>query len=345
MPATQGDESLSIAEPFGAAYKHNPQMVVARHQRQHAIDIRGVRPGVIPLTSVSVLMANYNKERFIVDAVQSVLNQTLADFELIIVDDESTDGSLAIVKNFQKTDARVRVLTNAKNAGTAASLNKAMKVASGQYFCLIDSDDLFKRERLEKMVEGLGGRSDCIAFTDIFRIDEAGETIKKSYLGTERLPPEGDAYGYLLRNWIWGLSTMMFPASAIQKIGYIDETFTWGLDLDFVLRLAEKYRVVLVPEALYGYRAHDDSMTSLTSSKSKGEAYCKILDSNLKRRWSDLDETTRYRTIRRIQNFARDSDIQWRYISWWVNPTFMRIAAKRLVRRTLLSRPEPSSSA
>jgi glycosyltransferase involved in cell wall biosynthesis len=277
-------------------------------------------------------MANYNKGQFIAEAIESVLRQTFTDFELIVVDDASTDDSLAIINEVAKADARIKILTNETNSGISFTLNKAMKAASGQYLCFIDSDDLIRPERLEKMVNALKGRPGYIAYTDVFRIDKDGEVIKGSYLGSKRLPPDGDAYAYLLREWIWGLSTMMFPASVIQEVGYSDESLSWGEDLDYVLRITERYKVVLVREPLYGYREHESSMTSLMSTKSKGEAYCRILESNLKRNWSSLDDMTKYKTIRRIQKAAKESNIEGKYLIWWVNPTFMRIAAKRFVK-------------
>jgi glycosyltransferase involved in cell wall biosynthesis len=292
------------------------------------------------------MMANYNRGHFIVEAIGSVLRQTFTDFELIVVDDASTDDSLAIVSKVAKTDARIKILTNETNSGVSFALNRAMKVASGQYLCFIDSDDLFRPERLEKMVGALKGRPGYIAYTDVFRIDEDGEVIKGSYLGSKRSPPDGEAYSYLLREWIWGLSTMMFPASVIQEVGYFDESLSWGEDLDYVLRMTERYKVVLVREPLYGYREHGSSMTSLTPIRSKGEAICGILESNLKRNWNTLDEMTKYRTIRRIQNTAKESNIRRKYLIWWINPTFLRIAAKRFVKNLVrVNRAETSPGA
>ncbi len=168
---------------------------------------------------VSVIMANYNKGHFINEAIGSVLSQTLTDFELIVVDDASTDDSLSIVRKAAKADNRIKILTNETNSGVSFALNKGMKAVSGKYVCFIDSDDLFRPERIEKMVDALKGRLDYIAYTDIFRIDKDSKVINASYLGSKRLPPDGDAYAYLLREWIWGLSTMMFPASVISEVG------------------------------------------------------------------------------------------------------------------------------
>lgn len=289
-------------------------------------------------------MPNYNKEHFILQAIQSVLRQTFSDFELVVVDDGSTDGSLAIIREVAKTDGRIKVLTNAANAGSSFTLNKAMNAATGQYICFISSDDVFKPERLERMVDALKGRPDYIAYTDIFLMDKDGKVIKSSYLGSKGLPPEGDAYAYALKEWIQGLATMMIPTSAIQEVGRFDESLSWGEDFDYVLRLTERYKVVLVREPLYGYRKHASSMSALTSIKSKGEVYCRILESNLERNWGHLDEQTKFRTIRRIQRTAKESHIRGKYLKWWINPTFLRIAFKRPVRGRKWS-VKPSSSA
>jgi glycosyltransferase involved in cell wall biosynthesis len=277
-------------------------------------------------------MPNYNKAQFVAEAIQSVLQQSLKDFEFIIVDDGSTDGSLDVIRDVTKNDGRVKVLSNGANRGVSFTINKGMREVTGKYVCLIGSDDLFRPERLERMVNALGGRLDLIAYTDLFLIDESGRTTRSSFLGSKKLPPEGYAYPHLLSNWIWGLATMMTSASAIQEIGYFNESLTWGEDLDYVLRLAEKYEVILVREPLYGYRSDKNSLTSMTSIKLKGEAYCRILESNLRRNWDNLDDRTRFETIRRIQAAAVESHVRGEYLRWWANPTFLRIAAQKLAR-------------
>jgi glycosyltransferase involved in cell wall biosynthesis len=302
------------------------------------------RGSATPLALVSVVMPNYNKEQFILLAIQSVLQQTFRDFELVIVDDGSTDNSLAIIKEVAKTDGRIKVLTNAANVGPSFTLNKAMNAATGQYICFIDSDDVFRPERLERMVDALKERPGYIAYTDIFLIDKDGEVIRNSYLGSMGSTPEGDAYAYALSEWVQGLATMMIPATATQEVGHFDESLSWGEDFDYVLRLTERYKVALVREPLYGYRRHASSMSALTSIKSKGEAYCRILESNLERNWGNLDERTKFRTIRRIQRTAKESHIRSKYLKWWINPTFLRVASKRLVGGRKGSVKPPSSA-
>jgi len=287
---------------------------------------------VVLSTLVSVIMPNYNKAQFVAEAIQSVLQQSMKDFEFIIVDDGSTDGSLDVIRDVTRNDGRVRVLSNGNNRGVSFTINKGMREVTGKYVCLIGSDDLFRPERLERMVNALGGRLDLIAYTDLFRIDESGRTIRSSFLGSKKLPPEGYAYAHLLSNWVWGLATMMTSASAVEETGRFNESLTWGEDLDYVLRLTEKYEVILVREPLYGYRSDKNSLTFMTSIKLKGEAYCRILESNLRRNWDKLDDETKFKTIRRIQTTAAESHIRGEYLKWWANPTFLRIAARGLAR-------------
>jgi glycosyltransferase involved in cell wall biosynthesis len=276
-------------------------------------------------------MPNWNNGRFIATAIQSVVNQTYVDFELIVVDDGSSDTSPSIVEGLAKTDSRIRVTVNGTRRGASYSRNKGMKEASGRYLCFIDSDDVFKPDRLGKMVEALQKSSDHIAFTDIFTIDENGKLLRDSFL--ERLPSEGDAYASILTDQKQGQGTMMIPASAPGAVGYFDETMSWGEDFDYLLRLAQAYDVVLIRQPLYGYRRHGTSTSALTHAGSKGEAYIKVLESNLERNWDGLDDATKFRVIRRIQNTARESQMVGKYLGWKISPTYLRLTFDRVMSR------------
>jgi glycosyltransferase involved in cell wall biosynthesis len=103
----------------------------------------GVRP------KVSVIMPVYNVENYLRQCLDSVINQTLRDIEIICIDDQSTDGSLGILKDYAAIDPRIRIITQ-KNAGAGAARNTGLKVAKGEYLSFLDSDDFFELDMLEK---------------------------------------------------------------------------------------------------------------------------------------------------------------------------------------------------
>jgi len=285
------------------------------------------------LPTVSVIMPNLNMGRFIGTAVQSVLDQSFEDFELVVIDSGSTDDSVQIVEGIAKTDDRVRLLVDTSRKGVSYARNRAMKEASGRYYSFVDSDDLIRPQRLALIVGALERAPQHIAFSDLFRIDEDGRVIRESLLS--RLPDEGHAYASILTRQVQGQHTMVIPASAIEKVGGFDESIYWGEDFDLLLRLTQVYEVTLIKEPLYGYRRHSASASTSTPIRSKGEAYISILESNLKRNWGSLDNETRLKTILRIQGIAKESHVMNKYISWKIDPRFVRLVSLRLAQRAL----------
>jgi glycosyltransferase involved in cell wall biosynthesis len=282
------------------------------------------------MSEVTVVMPNYNNGKLIAESIKSVLGQTYSDFELLVVDDGSTDESITIARDFANRDTRVKVLSNDTNRGSSYSRNCGIRAATGEYICFIDSDDIFRPTRLEKMIASLRWANDSVGYTDLFLLDDDGNTIRETFMGTKGLPPNGYAYSHFLTDVEWGTSTFMAHASTIRQTGYFDESLSWGEDLEYVLRLTERHKVVLVPEALYGYRMHDRSMTSLYSLKFKGQAYVQILEHSLDRNWNNLDELARFKAIQRIRRSAKESRLSTKYLYWSLSPRFIRVGLRYL---------------
>ncbi len=169
-------------------------------------------------------MPNYNKARFIAQSIQSVLDQTFTDFELLVVDDGSMDTSVSITNEFAKNDKRIKIVMNKKNRGQSYTLNRGISAATGEFVCFIDSDDIFRPTRLEKLVGSLENAKSSVGYTDVFLMDQDGHTTTESFLGTKRLPPAGYAYPHFLTEWGWGLGVFMCHISVIREIGFFDES-------------------------------------------------------------------------------------------------------------------------
>ena len=113
---------------------------------------------------VSVIVANYNGEKFIADAIRSACNQSLRSIEVIVSDDASTDSSIQIVKSLIAEDSRIRLIESGVNGGSAAARNRALDVARGQWISILDSDDLMHPDRLQCLIgEGAKTNADIVA--------------------------------------------------------------------------------------------------------------------------------------------------------------------------------------
>jgi glycosyltransferase involved in cell wall biosynthesis len=270
-------------------------------------------------------MANYNKEKFLREAIQSVLDQTFRDIELIVVDDASTDNSKAILDELAKKDSRIKVLFNNSNMGPSYSRNRALKIAKGGYICFVDSDDVIRADRLQKMIAAIDGKPDHVAYTHIRLIDEKGNPMRRIPRESRNFPPEGESRDYILREWIWASSTFMIPRSAVKNVGYFDESLRWGEDLNYLIRLTERYKVSVIREPLYGYRFHKNRVTSSMNPGTKDLADIGILELVLKREWDDIDETTRYWIIIRILRTHRLLHVKGK-VRWLLSPFFIRMS-------------------
>jgi glycosyltransferase involved in cell wall biosynthesis len=205
---------------------------------------------------VSVLMPVYNSERFLREAVDSILNQTFRDFEFIIVDDGSTDGTGDILGSY--TDPRIRIIHNGTNLGITASLNKGLDTARGEYIARMDHDDISEPERLAKQVAYMDENPNVVASGTWARdIDADGHETG------QRCVPAGER----MRYEYWRPSPIVHP-SAILRVSQLgdaryDANFDPGADFEFWLRLKADHDLGNVPEFLLRYRVHADSITSL----------------------------------------------------------------------------------
>jgi glycosyltransferase involved in cell wall biosynthesis len=208
---------------------------------------------------VSVLMPVYNAESYLAEAIESILKQTFTDFEFIIVDDGSSDGSLSILQEFAQKDARIRLISK-ENKGISQSRNQLLDLAQGKYLAWMDSDDISLPNRFELMVSWLTANPDHIALgcKTIF-IDSEGCNIciwdapsDHSGIDSWHISGKGGA--------------IVFPSSlmlreTVMLVDGFDEKLTGAEDLDLFLRLAEKGKIANVDTVLYKYRQHTKSIS------------------------------------------------------------------------------------
>lgn len=201
---------------------------------------------------VSVLMSVFNGERFLVDAVASILGQTYTDFELIVVDDASTDGSLAIMNSVR--DSRIRVLRQPANAGLANALNLAATHARGSLLARMDADDIAEPTRLAAQVAAMEKQPSLVILGTAYLVmNEQGHVLDRVVLGQQNTALQA---GLLSGNQFCHPSVML-RAEAFRKVGgYRDIGGRYAQDYDLWLRLAELGELGNLAEPLLRYRVH-----------------------------------------------------------------------------------------
>lgn len=198
---------------------------------------------------VTVVMSVYNDASFVAEAMRSVLAQTFTGFELIVIDDGSTDESASIVRSF--SDPRVRLLAQ-PNAGLAVSLNRGIAEARGEYIARQDSDDVSEPDRLRRQVELLDARPDVVlAGTNATVLEETGERVTATSLPLDDAPIR-----LSLRTganpFVHG--SVMFRCEAATEAGLYRPAFKQAQDRDLWLRIAERGKLANLADTLYCWR-------------------------------------------------------------------------------------------
>ncbi len=212
---------------------------------------------------VSVIMPCYNMERFISNSIQSVQGQTYPHWELLIVDDTSTDKTAEIVKSYQNRDSRIHFFVKPKHTGIADTRNQALDMAKGRFLAFIDADDSWHPKKLERQLRFMTERNIGFSYSSYKCIDEDGEPLKKTVKAVGNMD-----YETYLHNTLIGCSTVMLDKSIIGHVSVPDfrtseDTATW-------LNILKKgFIAFAIEEPLTSYRIR---RRSASSNKPKASA-------------------------------------------------------------------------
>lgn len=229
---------------------------------------------------VSVCVACYNHQNYVADFLESLLDQTYSNIEVIIADDCSTDNSVSIIKSYlpklEKKFTNVSFKANKTNLGITKNSNNLMRAATGKYYKSMASDDVFYPEAIEKMVEFMEEHEECglllanVLFVgDSYKYKSNGGVIGKGYKKSikDKLESEKLCYNLLDKNFIHAPGVMI-RKSVIEKYGCYDESMIVE-DYEYWLRLSRKVKFGYIDEPLVYYRRGESSISNVSTKNGK----------------------------------------------------------------------------
>jgi glycosyltransferase involved in cell wall biosynthesis len=205
---------------------------------------------------ISVLMPAYNTEKYISEAIESILNQTFRDFEFIIIDDCSTDGTWEIIQEYAKIDNRIIALRNEKNLKICKTLNRGIEIAKGKYIARMDADDWSYPDRLEKQFKFMEENADIAISGGTMEVcDEKLKVLnqRKYNLTDEKIRKK------LFRYSPFSHPLVIYKTELAEKINGYDEFFYVAQDYDFYFRIGRQGKFANLKDRLLKLRTHPKS--------------------------------------------------------------------------------------
>ncbi len=228
---------------------------------------------------ISVVITSYNYEKYLKDTINSIINQTYQNWEMIVVDDASTDSSVEIIQEFIKNDNRIKLIRNEQNLGLAKSLQKGLNAASGEWIAFLESDDMYTTDNLEKKAEIIRQYPDtALIFNDVELFGNAKTLkVKQKYCEKEhenlkdKIYPTNIFYDLCVTNKILTFSAVLVNKTKLLACDFntpVDKLLDWWI----FLPLARKHNFYYIHEKLTKWRMHDDSYINIRQKK----LYCPI---------------------------------------------------------------------
>ncbi len=238
---------------------------------------------------VSVIIATYNRSHFVCEAIESVLNQTFQDFEIIVIDDGSIDNTKQVL---EKYGSHIQYIFQ-ENKGRAEARNTGIKNAKCEYIAFLDDDDIWLPNKLEKQVIFLDSHPDIelvYTFTEV--VDEGGRLLEEETKNHLKLYKKAMKIGYtyegMSRLCVMFLSTVVVRKKCFDKVGIFDSSIPAFEDWDLYLRIALYYRIGTIPEPLVKYRFHkgQSTMSEFISGRIQtSQKHLSLIDSDRRLSW------------------------------------------------------------
>lgn len=219
---------------------------------------------------VSIILPAYNGEKYISKSIESVINQTYENWELIIVNDGSTDSTPYICKKYAEEDSRIRIITNETNLKLPNTLNIGFEEATGEYYSWTSCDNIYKPQAIEVLSSTLDQNPDVdMVYSNFTNIDAEGNEKKDIVLREPEYLIAGNVFGFCF----------MYTAEIAKKIGKYDANLFLAEDYDFWMRVYCCGKMMHIPDNLYWTRRHSESLTQTRKSSVNRQTY-KALEKN-----------------------------------------------------------------
>lgn len=205
------------------------------------------------LPKVSIILPTYNGAKYIKKSIESIIDQTFHDWELIIVDDCSTDETPLIIRKYVEIDKRIKYIRNEKNQKLPNSLNIGFSNAIGKYLTWTSDDNYYLPQALKKMYDYLENNTDvCMVCADMQSVDESGKLANKE--------PVYDDKRIFVENHIG--ACFLYRCKVLEEIGQYNQNLVYVEDYDYWFRIRMRYGSIhRIPEVLYCYRRHNESLS------------------------------------------------------------------------------------
>ncbi|MCE6991585.1 glycosyltransferase [Dyadobacter sp. CY323] len=225
---------------------------------------------------VTIILTAYNQEKYVEETLASVFYQTYPYIQLIVIDNASSDNTLALVENFKSTAPAFQIIKNRYNAGLCTAFNQGLKIAQGKYVIDLSGDDILMADRIEKQVECFEQLSEDygVVFSNAENINEAGRRVAYHYpvdnAGKSLSKvPSGDVYKNVLEKYFICTPTMMMRTKMVNELGGYDESLLFE-DFDFWVRSSVRYKYFYQDEVLTSKRILLNSLSSAVYRKGSG---------------------------------------------------------------------------
>jgi glycosyltransferase involved in cell wall biosynthesis len=269
----------------------------------------------------TVIIPLYNKEKYIKNAIKSVLNQTFSDFELVIIDDFSSDKSAAIAATFESE--KVQLIYHKKNCGLSASRNSGIKKANSNYITFLDADDLWKPTFLESIFQLIQNFPEARIFGTNY--EEVWDTvIKNPCNGSEILPI--DFTGYInffkinIKQGIYNHGSVCFHKEVFQKVGFYNEKINFSEDLDFNIRANYNFKLAYTNSVQMRYFMQTENQLTQSSLLNKT-----IPDFDSYENWAKTNsELKKYLDFERYvlgKRLKKNNDLRWKKMILTIDST------------------------
>jgi glycosyltransferase involved in cell wall biosynthesis len=247
---------------------------------------------------ISVITPVYNRAKYLPECINSILSQSYENFEFIIIDDKSTDGTNEIIKNYASKDSRIIVLKNDKNIGATISFNRGLGISKGKYIARMDSDDISLPKRFEKQISIFQFWSNLdVLGTGAILIDQNGNTIGKKQFASN--------YEEIKKTLNFGVPvfdpSVMIKSNLLKESGGFDERLAPADDYHLWLTLFKKKKTISnINEYLIKYRIHDSNLSKLSSKEQLEKSFLAL---KIYKSVFSTDEFFKSSTFKELTNF------------------------------------------